>query len=319
MSVDDITLGDDKELYRRGLGFLKQARDLRGLPPAAFQCIETRIERPVARPRRRPLLLAAATLAIVLLAGTAFAVAHVGLRRLPFVGPLFAPRASQPMRPSSFRRAPARVNPVAVPPSVPAAGALLPPASAPPPQATSDGLAPPAAANSAPTDSAPVLLGEARRSPAAPRKVALVRPAPAEPAAPLAEVPASVENSILAESQSFSAALARWHREHAAAAALAALDLHDRRFPAGHLASEARLLRAEILLAQGRERESLLLLDHVALVGSPRARELFTVRGELRIKFGRWADGRADLDEVLAKGMADSFARRAAQALAHCP
>ena len=105
MSVDDITLGDDKELYRRGLGFLKQARDLRGLPPAAFQCIERRIERLVARPRRRPLLLAAATLAIVLLAGTAFAVAHVGLRRLPFVGPLFAPRASQPMRPSSFRRA----------------------------------------------------------------------------------------------------------------------------------------------------------------------------------------------------------------------
>ena len=82
---------------------------------------------------------------------------------------------------------------------------------------------------------------------------------------------------------------------------------------------ESRLLRAEILLAQGRERESLALLDQVTIAGSPRARELFTVRGELRIKLGRCRDGRADLGEVLAKGMADAFARRATEALAHCP
>jgi hypothetical protein len=319
MSVDDITPGDDKELYRRGLGFLKQARDLRGLPPAAFQRIERRLERPVARPRRRPLLLAAATLAIVLLAGTAFAVGHVGLRRLPLVGPLFTPRVSEPVRPSPSRRVPAWVNPVAVPPNVPAAGGPPSSASAPTPQATSDVPSPPAAANSASADNAPMLLGEARRPLAAQRKVALGRPAPAEPTAPPAETPASAENPILAESQSFSAALARWHRARDARAALAALDAHEQRFPAGHLAVEARLLRAEILLAEGRERESLLLLDRVALAGSPRARELFTVRGELRIKFGRCQDGRADLDEVLAKGMADSFARRAAQTLAHCP
>ena len=139
-----------------------------------------------------------------------------------------------------------------------------------------------------------------------------------EPAAP-AEQPVLGVNPILEESRSFSAAIERWHRERDGSAALAALDAHERRFPAGHLQPEARLLRAEILLANGRERESLALLDRVMLQGSPRARELFTVRGELRIKLGRCSEGRADLDEVLAKGVVDDFAKRATQAIRHCP
>ena len=82
---------------------------------------------------------------------------------------------------------------------------------------------------------------------------------------------------------------------------------------------EARVLRAEILLSSGSEREALMLLDRMSLAGAPRARELLTVRGELRVKLGRCADGRADLEEVLRKGVADGFAKRAAQALEHCP
>jgi hypothetical protein len=126
-------------------------------------------------------------------------------------------------------------------------------------------------------------------------------------------------NPILAESRSLSAALAQWHRDHDAQAALAALDIHERRFPTGQMQLEAKLLRAEILLQQGREREGLALLDSMYLPDLPRGRELQTVRGELRIKHGRCTEGRRDLDHVLAKDRTDVLARRAAHAISLCP
>ena len=129
----------------------------------------------------------------------------------------------------------------------------------------------------------------------------------------------SAADPILAENRSFSAALAQWHRDHDASAALAALDVHERAFPGGQMHLEARLLRAEILLQRGREREGLALLDSMPLSGLPRGRELQTVRGELRIKYGRCAEGRRDLDYVLAKGTTDALARRAARAISLCP
>jgi hypothetical protein len=81
---------------------------------------------------------------------------------------------------------------------------------------------------------------------------------------------------------------------------------------------ESRVLRAEVNLAEGRERESLSVLDTLSLAGIPRAREMQLVRGELRIKFGRCAEGKRDVDDVLAKGIADPLAKRAAQALSRC-
>jgi hypothetical protein len=128
-----------------------------------------------------------------------------------------------------------------------------------------------------------------------------------------------VEEPISAESRSFSAALAQWHRDHNSEAALAALDMHERRFPYGQIRLEAMLLRAEIFLQQGREREALGLLDNVSLSGLPRGRELQTVRGELRVKYNRCVEGRRDLEHVLAKDRADSLGRRALRAIAHCP
>jgi hypothetical protein len=124
---------------------------------------------------------------------------------------------------------------------------------------------------------------------------------------------------VLAESRSFSTAVRRWHLDHDAQAALTALDAHARKFPGGRIQLEARLLRAEILLQLGREREGLALLDGVALAGLPRGRELQTVRGELRIKHGRCAEARRDLDDVLAKDASDGLGRRAAHALSLCP
>jgi outer membrane PBP1 activator LpoA protein len=123
----------------------------------------------------------------------------------------------------------------------------------------------------------------------------------------------------VAESHSFASVIEPWHRTHNASAALALLDAHEQRYPNGHMRLETRMLRAEIYLAQGREAEALAVLDSLALSGIPRARELQTVRGELRIKAGRCPEGKRDLGDVLDKSVADSLARRAAQALHHCP
>jgi outer membrane PBP1 activator LpoA protein len=130
---------------------------------------------------------------------------------------------------------------------------------------------------------------------------------------------AKAQNPIVAESQSLASVIEPWHRTHNASTALALLDAHEQRYPNGNMRLETRVLRAEIYLAQGRETEALAVLDSVALSGIPRARELQTVRGELRIKAGRCPEGKRDLSDVLEKSVADSLAKRAAQALHHCP
>jgi outer membrane PBP1 activator LpoA protein len=124
---------------------------------------------------------------------------------------------------------------------------------------------------------------------------------------------------MVAESRSFASVLEPWHRTHNPGTALALLDAHERRYPSGHMHLESRLLRAEIYLAQGRESAALNVLDTLLLSGMPRGRELQTVRGELRIKAGRCAEGKRDLGDVLDKGVADALAKRAAQAISHCP
>jgi len=112
--------------------------------------------------------------------------------------------------------------------------------------------------------------------------------------------------------------LRRWHQGHDARDALAALDLHDRRFASGQMTLESRLLRVELLLVDGREREALGILDGLPLAKGnvPRGRELLTVRGELRIRAGRCADGVADLASL--RGGSDALAERARNALTHC-
>ena len=136
-----------------------------------------------------------------------------------------------------------------------------------------------------------------------------------------AQLPAAdkEENPIVAESRSFATVIEPWHRTHNAGATLALLDAHERRYPSGHMRLESRVLRAEIFWAQGRESEALDVLDSLSLSGIPRARELQTVRGELRIKAGRCAEGRRDLGDVLEKGVADALAKRATRAISHCP
>jgi len=220
---------------------------------------------------------------------------------------------------------PHRRQPEATSPSAVAAPATERDLERPPPA-----LAPPAVGAVAEGGRA-LAGGAAAGSPALPAPAAIPEPpvAPAPPAAPAPAAalapaaapapPAAPESAIVAESRSFASALERWHRAHDAKASLAALDAHERRYPYGELRIEAQLLRAEILLAGGAEREALALLDPLTLAGLPRGRELRTVRGELRIKLGRCAEGTADLRAVLAEGASDPLAQRARQALTHCP
>jgi hypothetical protein len=314
MSMDD---GETSARDRRAMAFLWKARGPRGLSPAAIERIEWKLQGRQAldgasgqRRRPRTMLLAAVATAAALLVGGTFALAHVGWRNLPFVGPLFAPRArngAQAPRHGNVARKAAVAE--AASPSDPS-----------PPLPTGTGrAAPPAPAEGeATTNEAPAPI-EGKRSVPASRK-AMVARGLADGSRPRPPVAAQAAmDPLLGESQSLAAAIERWHRDRDGCGALAALDAHERLFPAGHLLVEARVLRAEILLAQGREGESLMLLDRMTLAGSPRARELFTVRGELRIKLGRCREGRTDLDEVLNKGGADGFAKRAVQALGRCP
>ena len=312
----------DTELLRQGLSFLHQARNTRGLDSSQVARIELRLRERRVRARRTVLWPALAALALVLVAGATLAVAQRGLRSLPLIGGFFAP----PSVPSAAatrqekRRRPAAPRPPAEDRSATSPSApLLPPSPV-----LAPGPAP--ILGTGPAEAAKLPAPPVRQ--AAPRSLALRAPLTSREAArpnerPQAPVPtlsvAKAQNPIVAESQSLASVIEPWHRTHNASTALALLDAHEQRYPNGNMRLETRVLRAEIYLAQGRETEALAVLDSVALSGIPRARELQTVRGELRNKAGRCPEGKRDLSDVLEKSVADSLAKRAAQALHHCP
>jgi hypothetical protein len=127
------------------------------------------------------------------------------------------------------------------------------------------------------------------------------------------------ENPIVAESRSFASVIEPWHRTHNASATLALLDAHERRYPSGHMRLESRVLRAEIYLAQGRESEALAVLDSVSLSGIPRAPRAAN-RARRAAHQGRpLRRGQAGSGRRSGKGVADALAKRAAQAMSHCP
>jgi hypothetical protein len=305
----------ESELMQQGLAFLHQARaEVRELHPKQIERIERRLKKRRHRPRQRVLWPAMATLGLVLVAGATFAVAKGGLRSLPLVGTLFAPESKTEESKSEKRRQPALLkNTVGNPPvALPSLG--------------DSPIAPPIQPSSEPAkisaDHPVQLLGPG------PRMVALRDPGYAHESARAAQLPKSPaslppavmeENPIIVESRSFASVIEPWHRTHDPSTALALLDAHEQHYPSGHMRLESHMLRAEIYLAQGRESEALTVLDALSLTAIPRARELQTVRGELRIKAGRCAEGKRDLDDVLQKSVADPLAKRATQAISHCP
>ena len=332
MSVDRDASSTEPEsdLAQEGLAFLHQARQVRLLRPSEVERIARRLGKRDRGQRRVLLVPALAVFGLVLVAGATFAVAKGGLRSLPIVGPLFMPEPStgesrfgkhrrQPVSAPAVERSPlassAAVVPAVQPTPVaienaPAPGGGLVPAPLPEPVTTAGPAAPPG------RPAHPYPRTASLRAPGSSSDRALSAQLPAPSVPP----PDSEQKSPIAEeSRSFASVIEPWHRTRAAGTTLILLDAHERRYPSGYMQLESRVLRAEIYLAQGREPEALSVLDTLSLAGLPRARELHAVRGELRIKAGRCAEGRRDLDEVLAKGMADSLAQRAISAISHCP
>ena len=332
MSADSKASDSALELEssRKSLTFLHQARDVRALQPAAVERIARRLKGQSHRSQRAALWPALATLGLVLVAGAAYAVAKGGFRSLPVVGSLFAPASPTKESRPARHQPPATPRPTLDPPPTTLPSAIVSPVM-------------PAVQPGPESNPTPVI--ERRRSPIAepakvpgpaapsvrlpgrsPRNLALHNPgglrqegATNKPRQSTVSTSDGDNNPIVAESRSFASVIGPWHRTRNANATLTLLDAHERRYPNGHMLSESRVLRAEIYLAQGRESAALAVLDSLSLSGIPRARELRTVRGELRVKAGRCTEGKRDLGEVLEKSVADALAKRAAQAISHCP
>ena len=318
------------DLEQEGLAFLHQARRLGDFRPGEVEQIARRLDRRDHNLRRVLPWPALAVFGLVLVAGATFAVAKVGLGSLPivgpFLGPLFVPEPSTGE--SKFRKHP------------PSAAWKLGAADLPDPGPGLPAVQPiPAPTETAP---APGLVRVSEPEPVTTARLAAhsvrpLHPIPWHRVAPRdsGKSPESVltgrlpgvpplaaeekQSPIAEESRSFASVIEPWNRTRDASTTLTLLDAHERRYPSGTMQLESRVLRAEIYLAQAREREALSVLDTLSLAGLPRARELHTVRGELRIRVGRCADGRRDLDEVLAKDVADALAKRAARAISQCP
>lgn len=290
MRVDQMEvqrLGEGGEhpdsLEAKAGSFLHQARSITGLAESEIRAIERQLGRP--RRARPPLLVPALiALAVLLLTGTVMAVMGVWRPRLPSLSnkeELTGSHAVAPAKP--------RVRPVVTPLTA------LPPV--------------------APTVDRPVAVPSQREP--VPHRISRVEPPPPVAATPVEAPPP--EGALSVEARSLADALARWRRDGKAEQALALLADHDRRFPRGALGIESRVAQAEILLGLARKAQALAVLDSLTLGSLPRARELATLRGELRAQVGRCPEARVDLARVLSITENDDLGKRAARALATCP
>ena len=305
----------------RALHLLHAARRLRGLTPEQVRRIASRLDAPVVPVRRRSLRSVLAIVALLLSAGTAVAWTTGTLRRFPAVRALFtSPRIAE--RPPSLAAAGAAVQPIEIaapkeqaPEQAPTADLEAPEASTPPRRENRAASVPPVPPVRRRTSNPPVARA-ARLALAASQESS--KESAKESSKLAATAPLMPDNPIAREGESFANVLRIWRRDHDGRTALSNLDLHDRSFAHGQMALESQLLRVEILLSEGRDREALALLDRLALGKGnvPRGRELLTVRGELRIKAGRCDDGRADLGSI--SGGTDGLAERARNALTYC-
>jgi hypothetical protein len=332
MSVDKQAgdSGTGSPFEKQGLPFLHQARGVRDLGTGQIERIARRLRKRAPQPRRTPLWPAWVVLAFIMGGGATYAVAKGGRRVLPIVVALFSSRHSPPLTPPATRvarRTPGQdqMRPEARLPSLPTQPgtepSLAPNPSSPP---VRGGLVAPTKAPI--PEQASTAMPEA--SPLQPKRSPAVTQPSSEPGVtgngqrllPTVGAPALVaEDSIVAESRSFALVIESWHREQNANAALVLLDAHERRHPSGQMRLEAKILRAELYLAEGRRWEALAVLDAISVAGIPRTRELLTLRGELRVHAGRCAEARRDLGSVLDENIVDGLAQRAARALARCP
>lgn len=110
----------------------------------------------------------------------------------------------------------------------------------------------------------------------------LVASIPSAGVAPTLASAAANARALAAESAALEAVLLKLRREHDAASALALLDQSDALFARGSLGLEAKVARVDALLALGRKREALALLERLPFAQVGRGSELRLVRAELR-------------------------------------
>jgi hypothetical protein len=102
------------------------------------------------------------------------------------------------------------------------------------------------------------------------------------------------------------------------AAALLALDDYDHRFPTGLMHEEARIARAEALMAQDRRADALAALAGIADNDGGLTRNVRITRGELYAEAGRCAEATRDFDRVLVTADDDVVGGRALYGRASC-
>jgi hypothetical protein len=105
-----------------------------------------------------------------------------------------------------------------------------------------------------------------------------------------------------------------------ARAALRSLDDYDRRFPGGQLRGEARVARAEALIALDRRLEALPVLEglHDDDDGGGLTRHVRLTRAELLFDAGLCPSALQDLDLIIAAGVGDAVGGRALYFRAAC-
>jgi hypothetical protein len=133
---------------------------------------------------------------------------------------------------------------------------------------------------------------------AAPHRVP--EPATTPPAPPPVPPPSSPLSSVAREHALLGAALKSLRHDGDPQTTLLKLDEHTRLYPDSTLRQDASMLRAEALLALGRNEEALSLMDHLSFRGVPNRNERLVLRGELRAAAGRWQEARADFEPVAA-------------------
>jgi hypothetical protein len=289
-----VVRAEDGGPEARAGALLRQAAQREPLEARRLDAIRARLRRARRRPQRHWMLRFAISLALVASGGALTAAAQ---RYLHWPAP--AEPAPPPRSIPTAAQSPARTR-----------SPVLPAPPVPPEPAPLDERMP--LNEVPPTSTAPAARPGAARRPAPLERDAPVTPPPLVPAAGAPSALAE-ESALLAE------ALRKLRQGDDAPAALAILDAHEQRFPAGALGPEATLTRIEALLKARRNTDALSLLDRATPVARGRGRDLLVARAELRATAGRRAAASADFDRLLAGDpVSDSITERATWGRAAC-
>ena len=303
--MSDRRLDREREAQRdsdrdgeRFAALFREAPPPRGLNDVQLRRVWRRLQKDRPLPRL-PWLRWPVLLAVLLLSTGVFAARRAILHS---VRRLLAP-ASAPL--SDARRLRPAPPPWPILPADPVAALRVPepdpvgssaPAPRPPRPRARAAAAQPLAREDRPVESAPA-------ADPAPPYVAPAEPPPSRPPpSPLAQ-----------EVEAIAEGVRRLRREHDPAGALAALDRYRARFPTGALARESQRLSGEALVALGRRREALALIE---ALGGDGDLELQLARAELSIP-GRCQRALADFDAVVAAAPA-ALLERALHGRARC-